>query len=58
MVMSGLNDIWEVCDGYLLCALDFGWVVRVIGVDGEREQESTALVHACMMTQQYRMMER
>lgn len=32
---------------YLLCTLDFGWVVRVVGVDGEGEHERATLVHAC-----------
>jgi hypothetical protein len=30
-----------------LSALDLGRVVRVVGVDSEREDESTAPVHAC-----------
>lgn len=42
----------EVNNAYLLRALDFGWVVRVVGVDGERKQESATLVHACMVPQQ------
>lgn len=29
-----------------LCAFDFRWLVGVIGVDREREDEGTTLVHA------------
>ena len=36
---------------HLLRALDFGWVVRVVGIDGEGEHESTTLVHACTVPQ-------
>lgn len=34
----------KTCLGY---ALDFRWLVRVVGVDGEREGERSSLIHAC-----------
>lgn len=31
---------------YRLHALDLGWLVWIVGVDGERERESTTFIHA------------
>lgn len=35
-----------------LCALDLWWVVRVVCVDGKREDKSATLVHAYQQSQQ------
>jgi hypothetical protein len=36
----------EIKETHRLHALDLGWLVWIVGVDGERERESTTFIHA------------